>query len=382
LKYEKKHVSKNKSRDTKNDTLVTRTNNILITERTFKCDNCGRLFKRNENLRRHLDKNACTNINYRCSMCNKGFSSKNSMYRHMKHSCEAKKEEDQKKEDQKKEDQKKEDIYERLKRLEEQNKRILEENDALKKKVTKNNKTDCTVVYNTHNDYTNSNINNGTINNIYLVGYGKEDMDRIDRSDLLKVLRTGFNSPLTLTETMHFNPKYPEFHNVYIPSMKDKYAMIYDGSEWNMVTKEYLIDKMYNDKRVYIEENLKDFLNSLTLSQKKVLQRWMKDEENHPYIAKIKDDIKLLLYNKRKIPMDNKKVCGVTISDIDDLSLSNNDKIDCIRESEHKVCISPKNDDNTNCIIITKKEKSKRNLRISGDVTRKGTKRKVMHNKL
>lgn len=336
------------------------------------CDNCGRSFRRNENLRRHLDKNACRDINYRCSLCNNGFSSKNSMYRHMKHSCEAKKEEDQKKED----------IYERLKRLEEQNKRIMEENDALKKKVTKISKADGTVVYNTHNEYTNSNVNNGTINNIYLVGYGKEDMDKIDRIDLLKVFRTGFNSPLSLTETMHFNPKYPEFHNVYIPSMKDKYAMIYDGSEWTMVTKEYLIDKIYDDKRDYIEENLEDFLNSLTNSQQKALQRWMKTEENHPYIAKIKDDIKLLMYNKRKIPIDNKKYCNITSYDPDDMDL-----LDMV---DKKVSVTTKSNTCNNMskrIIIMRKEDSKKKkiikaTRFSEPAPRKGSKRKIVRKKV
>lgn len=35
-----------------------------------------------------------------------------------------------------------------------------------------------------------------------------------------------FNSTLKLTDTIHFNPKHPEYHNIYIPSMKDKYAMV------------------------------------------------------------------------------------------------------------------------------------------------------------
>ena len=50
-----------------------------------------------------------------------------------------------------------------------------------------------------------------------------------------------------------FNPDYPEYHNVYISSMKDKYAMMYDGHNWNLVMKKDLIDKIYDDNKNYIE---------------------------------------------------------------------------------------------------------------------------------
>jgi hypothetical protein len=38
--------------------------------------------------------------------------------------------------------------------------------------------------------------------------------------------------------------------------MKDKYAMMYDGKQWTLTTKEDLITKIYEDKKSYIEENL------------------------------------------------------------------------------------------------------------------------------
>ena len=59
--------------------------------------------------------------------------------------------------------------------------------------------------------------NNGIINNnIVLIGYGKEDMKKIDTNDILKSLKKGFYSTIHLTEAVHFNSKYPEYHNVYI----------------------------------------------------------------------------------------------------------------------------------------------------------------------
>jgi len=118
----------------------------------------------------------------------------------------------------------------------------------------------------------------------------------------------GFHSTLKLTDAIHFNPNHPEYHNVYIPSMKDKYAMIYKNNNWQLVNKQELVDEIYDNKKDYIEENVEEFCNTLSISQKNALNRWLlADENNDKRISKIKDKIKLLLYNKRHIPMTTKK---------------------------------------------------------------------------
>jgi hypothetical protein len=142
-----------------------------------------------------------------------------------------------------------------------------------------------------------------------LVGYGKEDLSKLSKNEMLKILQNGFDSSLKLTEAVHFNPKYPEYHNIYISNIKDKYAMMYDGKTWTLTMKEGLINKIYDDKKNYIEENLDDFLDSLTLSRKQALERWLDLDDENDKIKEIKNQIKLLLYNKRKMPIDleNKK---------------------------------------------------------------------------
>lgn len=111
-------------------------------------------------------------------------------------------------------------------------------------------------------------MTNSITNNIVLVGCGKEDFSKIDKNDLIKAIKTDSIPLLILLATIHFNPKYPEYHNIYIPNMKDKYAMKYNGHSWELVTKNDLIDTIYDDKKNYIEENLDDFINSLNKSQK------------------------------------------------------------------------------------------------------------------
>jgi hypothetical protein len=152
-----------------------------------------------------------------------------------------------------------------------------------------------------------------TTNNIILVAYGSENIEKLDKKEMIKVLNEGFYSPLELTKTMHFNPKYPEYHNVYISNMKDKYGMVYDGQNWAIITKEALIDKIFDDKTTLIDQNLETFIDTLTKSKKNALRRWLEastdDEDINETMTKVKEQIKVLLYNSRSLPINLRNEC-------------------------------------------------------------------------
>ena len=174
--------------------------------------------------------------------------------------------------------------------LEEKNKKIdvlEEENKKLKREVVSLKKITRVTKNITNNDTNNNNnINNGIVAHINLIGYGKEDLSKIDKNEIIKAIQQGFNSTIKLTETLHFNPKHPEYHNIYITNMKDKYAIMYDGKDWNLTMKYDLINKIYDDKKNYIEENIDEFVDSLSVSRKKSLERWLVMEDDADRITK------------------------------------------------------------------------------------------------
>ena len=261
----------------------------------FKCSVCQKIFKRKHCLDYHINNLVCSKKKYDCRYCMNKFSSKNAMYKHMRDVCKIKK----------KEDNKKDEIYARLIHLEENNKKIENENKRLKRDM-KNMKKQikCGKMVNNNSVV---NVNNGIINNITLVAYGNEDISKLDKKDIFKIFQNGYNSTLKLTETLHFNPKYPEYQNIYITNMKDKYAMMYDGNKWTLTMKEELIDKIYDNKRNYIEDNMNDFLETLTRSQKRSLNRWLDTDEDDKKIKDVKEKIKLLLYNLKHMPLNTDK---------------------------------------------------------------------------
>ena len=272
----------------------------------FLCDGCDKDFRSKKALTYHIANKACKERDFSCRFCNKNFTSDTNMYRHIRNSCKVKQEADEERNK----------IYERLLELEKQAqlvKKVENDNKMLKKQVAKMQK-ECAKAQtsNINNGTVTTNVINNNINNnqqVILVAYGKEDMSKIDKKDIQSVFATGFYSTIGLTKMIHFNPKYPEYHNIYISNVKGKYAMMFDGTNWTLTQKDALIDKIYDDKRNYIEENLEEFIKSLPKSRRDALERWLEiddddeDENNLKKIREIKDNIRMLLYNSRNVPI-------------------------------------------------------------------------------
>jgi len=271
----------------------------------YKCDRCDKFFDKKYNYEIHINRRyKCDEKLYtlNCTYCDRSFSTKSSVTRHIRNSCKVFK----------KTEEDKHEIYTKLLKIERENKELKEEVKELKNGLLKQKGGNLDNVTKITNNTTNNNcsINNGIINNnITIIAYGKEKLSKIDVKQILAAVSRGYQTPVHLTKTVHFNPKHPEYHNVYIPSMKDSYAMIYNGEDWNLVQKNELIDELYQDKKEYVEENLDEFSKSLSKSKLNALKRWIdSDDGGDKCIKKIKKDIELLLYNQRKIPIKTKKL--------------------------------------------------------------------------
>jgi hypothetical protein len=108
-------------------------------------------------------------------------------------------------------------------------------------------------------------------------------------------------------EIIHFNPKYPEYHNIFIPKINERYGMKYIDGDWTLIEKNELVDDVYEDKKEYVVENLDDFIEHLDENKKRSLNRWLDTEDDNESVKNTKEDIKKLLYENRKMAMDRKK---------------------------------------------------------------------------
>ena len=277
---------------------------------SFKCKLCNKKFKRKENKEYHVRNKACKVKEYVCKYCQKGFTTATSMYRHMKHNCKAR--------DSIEQTELLEKLTNRLECNDERIAKLEKENTQLKKKVVKMEKAPKTV-YNTSNN--SGVVNNGTINNnITIVAYGKEDMSQIDREDIIKALKTGFNSTKQLTEVIHFNPKYPHYSNIKRSNynMKNK-VMFHNGEHWITTSDPHMIDDLYNRKRDFIEENIDLYQDGLNKYDMVRLHRWLNVDDDDHRITRIKTGLREMLFNKKGIAEQNEENLGVTVVDVDEI---------------------------------------------------------------
>jgi DNA-directed RNA polymerase subunit RPC12/RpoP len=258
-------------------------------KRINKCD-IKKSVKRN-NVKPNVEEKEETDKPYHCSNCKKGFTRKGNRDRHLANKI-CFNEEDM---------TMIESIKEEFEEFKQSNQRLEKENDNLKAELEKlrhqveANDGNNTMIY---MDNRGSTVNN----NYILVAYGKEDIDSIDQSKLLECMKSGFDSTYKLTEVVHFDPKRPAYHNIFISNLKNKYAMVYEDDRWQTVMKEDVIDRLYNNKRDYIEDNMELFFDRLKPSQQRALHRYLNISDDDKKIKEIKEDIKLLLHNKRDLP--------------------------------------------------------------------------------
>jgi hypothetical protein len=309
----------------------------------YKCDICSKYFNRKSSYTQHLKrKNPCKNMNesqlnhnesqlnhnesqlnhnesqlnhneshkiinlkkeYKCMYCTKLFPTNSNMCRHIKSYCKVKKQDDTNKEQ----------IYQQLLNehlnIKNENDDIKNENEDIKKELIeiKNKLLKGHIINNTNNTKTTNNINNGTINNIQIVAHGKEDLSQIKEGVIIQLVKRGWRSIPMFTEYLHCNDKFPEQKNIYINDINRKYCMVHDGKDWLLKDKTETINELYQTKYDFLEENFNVYYDQLEEYQQHSFKNFIKlHKEDEPFVKKIKEELKTLLYNKRDNILNNK----------------------------------------------------------------------------
>jgi hypothetical protein len=210
--------------------------------------------------------------NYSCKYCGQQYKHKQSVTKHIKYSCTQ---------------NKTEDLTELVRllnlQLEHKDKQIETQSKQIEKLM-------CKLEINNYTQITNNNTFN-----VNLLNYKNTDTSHLTDLDYRKCIKNPLSCVLNLIEKVHFNPEKPENMNIYIPSLKDKYIMMYQDNKWMCENREEL-NTIYRHKEELIEywihENKDDEIQ-------KFFNRYshIKDEE----MGYIMDKLKLMMFNKRDL---------------------------------------------------------------------------------
>ena len=238
----------------------------------------------------HVSQNTTQNKN-QCTYCNKILSRHDSLMRHQK-ICDSKIDQENK-----------------ITQLEN---KIMELESKINTKI--NDKTN-TKINTKINTQTNNN-NNGTINNITINQFGKENINTISVKEIKDLIKND-NYLVDIVKLLNFNEKYPENHNFCNTSLEGKYISVFnsDTNKIEKINKNDFYDKVLcnsftkmdnlslilelnNDVKEQIKEKYKEHLDNKLTHIKDIFYK------DKIYKKNYKTNINELAYNKNKIILD------------------------------------------------------------------------------
>ena len=257
--------------------------------------------KKNEN----NDVNDNKNNLISCMYCEKTFTRNTNLQRHLSDRCKSKANYDEL--DKLKEDMK--IIIQNYQKIENENVNLKKEIDEIKiiQKGSNKNIEPQSINKNVNNNNNNNNINktinnnnnqinNGVIvNNIQLVQFGNEDIDKLNLVDAMKsyLKSTGGNIASNMLKYINLNEQYPENNNICITDLSREIVKIHNG-------KKFVYKKFKNVKD--------EILTKIVKNTRKIVNKYEIDET-----LKKSNDTK----NKLKInDVSLKIIDGVSAEDI------------------------------------------------------------------
>ena len=213
-----------------------------------------------------------------CEFCGKIFKRKDNLKRHLKKYCKKKKKID-------KEDFLMKQLYEQKKMFEENQKEKEKLYAYIDKLIEKTGDT-------------NINIENQTNNQIILNNFGNEDISHISDKFMQKLLAIPYVGVQKLIEKVHFNKKKPENKNIALTNKKEKMIKIFKNNKWKYKSKNEIMDEIINTNYTrmddFYSEKGKDKLNINHNNKYLEFQDKFENQDNNLH-EKIRDECEMIL---------------------------------------------------------------------------------------
>ena len=198
-------------------------------------------------------------------------------------------------------DQENNEMKEIINKQDEEMKELKDEMDEMRKKVELLFAT--SSGNNTTNNNNTTNIENQNVTqNVFIVNnFGNENTDYLTGKIVKNLIKN--NAPFAciprLIQSIHFNPKHPENHNIKVTNARDKHAKIFKDNKWIRAMKNRTIDDLIETICVFLEEKYDENKDFLSEFRKERFQEFYDKygDQDKILMKNIKDEVDVTLIN-------------------------------------------------------------------------------------
>jgi hypothetical protein len=149
--------------------------------------------------------------------------------------------------------------------------------------------------------------NNVNVDNMKVVKFGSENLSYISDDIFKQIMGRGFGSIGEFIMHSHFRADHPENHNIYIANLKDKYIVFYDGDKWMVSKRDDMMEDIIYAKSDLLFNKFKELRHQMNQVDINRFMKYMNERDDDKTMDILKDDVRLQLYNNRKMPQQTRK---------------------------------------------------------------------------
>ena len=224
---------------------------------------------------------------HECKYCGKVYKYRSGLSKHIKYTCKKNKDED---------------FQELARLLNEKEKQLALKETKMEAEMKRMQKQ----IDKLTNKLQIQNINQGIVQNgnnvinIQLLNHQDTDYSHLTPKDYINCIQDCNKCVKTLIEKVHFNANKPENMNIYLSNIKGKYLMIYKDNTWQIQDKKTQVDDLYDNNEFVLEAWYDEYKEKYP-SIIKSFQRYLQNRDGDEVLNNIKEEILVMLYNKRKM---------------------------------------------------------------------------------
>ncbi len=223
-------------------------------------------------------------IPYKCQFCDRSYKYSYNLTKHTK-TCKSKIEQEEA-------DKKTYVLVDTLNQQIEEQKKQIEIQD---KRIDTLEHTNPQILNNTNNVQININIDKNRLS------YDNTNYNIINDQDIRNSISHTSRCIQEIIPRTHFNKQHPENQNIYISCLKSAVAMMFEGERWNAHMWEDVAERFIDDNTVTLQEWVDANDDQYPILAEKFKVFIKKKTEDDKFITKLKREIKIILYNNRKI---------------------------------------------------------------------------------